>query len=121
MKDAQHVCAGIIYNCCAAEAVFFYTAENSHHLEASVTSKYPLFKEEKISVRRMARCQVTSEKSSENCISLFGGGLPTRKPLLHIFHMLNGKMRVGCARFTRKNHSPGRGGGRGDLRNGAIR
>ncbi len=32
----------------------------------------------------MARCQVTSEKSSENCISLFGGkparGLPTPPP-----------------------------------------
>ncbi len=69
---------------CAAEAVFCYTAENSHHLEAYVTSKIPLFQEEKISARRMARCQVTSEKSSENCISLFGGkparGLPTPPP-----------------------------------------
>jgi hypothetical protein len=69
---------------CAAEAVFCYTAENSHHLDAYVISKNPLFKEEKISVRRMARCQVTSEKSSNNYISLFCGkparGLPTPPP-----------------------------------------
>jgi hypothetical protein len=33
---------------CAAEAVFCYTAENSHHLKAQVTSKNPQFQEEKI-------------------------------------------------------------------------
>ncbi len=54
----------------AAEAVFCYTAENSHHLKAQVTPKILLFQEENISVRRMSRCQVTSEKSSKNYISL---------------------------------------------------
>ena len=42
-----------------AEAVFCYLAENSHHLEAQVTSKNPQFQEEKISERRKARSQVT--------------------------------------------------------------
>jgi hypothetical protein len=69
---------------CAAEAVFCYTAENSHHLEAQVTSKNPQFLEEKISVRRKARGHVTSEKSSKNYISLCEGkpatGLPTPSP-----------------------------------------
>ena len=51
---------------CAAEAVFCYTAENSHHLKAQVTSKNPQFQEEKISVRRKARSQLTTEKSSKN-------------------------------------------------------
>jgi uncharacterized protein (DUF4415 family) len=53
-------------------AVFCYTAENSHHLKAQVTPKNPQFQEEKISERRKARSQVTSEKSSKNYISLFG-------------------------------------------------
>jgi hypothetical protein len=69
---------------CAAEAVFRYTAENSHHLKAQVTPKNPQFQEEKISERRKARSQVTSEKSSKNYISLFGGkparGLPMPPP-----------------------------------------
>jgi hypothetical protein len=48
----------------------------------------------------MARCQITSEKSSKNHISLFDGkparGLPTPPPppplpLPHIFHVLDGK------------------------------
>jgi hypothetical protein len=78
-------------------------------------SKNPLFKEEKIPVRRLARCHVTSEKSSKNYISLFGGnparGLPTRhppplrEPLPHIFHVLDGKcgpqVRLLLARITR--------------------
>ena len=69
----------------------------------------------------MARCQITSEKSSKNHISLFDGkparGLPTPsppplcKPLPHIFHVLDGKcepqVRDLLARITR-----GRGGGR---------
>ncbi len=58
---------------CAAEAVFCYTAENSHHLKAQVTSKNPQFQEEKISERRKVRSQVTLEKSSKNYITLFGG------------------------------------------------
>jgi hypothetical protein len=44
---------------CAAETVFCYTAENSHHLEAQITSKNPQFQEEKISERRKARSQKT--------------------------------------------------------------
>ncbi len=32
---------------CAAEAVFSYTAENSHHLKAQVTSKIRCFKRRK--------------------------------------------------------------------------
>jgi hypothetical protein len=74
----------------------------------------------------MARCQITSEKSSKNHISLFDGkparGLPTppppplRKPVPHIFHALDGKcepqVRDSLARITR-----GRGGGgRGDCK-----
>ncbi len=63
---------------------FCYTAENSHHLEAQVTSKNPQFQEEKISERRKARSQVTLEKSSKNYISLFCGkparGRPTPPP-----------------------------------------
>jgi hypothetical protein len=84
--------------CCAAEVVFCYTAENSHHLEAQVTSKNPQFQEEKISERRKARSQVTLEKSSKNYISLFGGKpavpegyqypchpLPLREQISHIY------------------------------------
>ncbi len=88
-----------LYGYCAAEAVFCYTAENSHHLKAQVTPKNPQFQEEKISERRKARSQVTSEKSSQNYISLFGGkparGLPTppppplREPLPHISQVAN--------------------------------
>jgi hypothetical protein len=66
------------------DAVFCYTAENSHHLKAQVTSKNPQFQEEKISERRKARSQVTLEKTSKNYISLFGGmparGLSTPPP-----------------------------------------
>jgi hypothetical protein len=62
---------------CAAEAVFLL---HNHHLKAQVP-KNPQFQEEKISERRKVRSQVTSEKSSKNYISLFGGkparGLPT--------------------------------------------
>jgi hypothetical protein len=69
---------------CAAEAVFCYTAENSYHLKAQVTSKNPQFQEEKISERRKAKSHVTSEKSSKNYISLCEGkpakGLPTPSP-----------------------------------------
>jgi hypothetical protein len=84
----------------AVEAVLCYTAEISHHLEAQETSKNPQFQEEKISVRRKARSQVTSKKSSKIYISLFGGkpvrGLPTpppplRKPLPYILHVVSGK------------------------------
>ena len=35
---------------------------------------------------------------------------PLREPLPHILHVLDGKVRAGCARFTRENHSRGRGG-----------
>ncbi len=112
---------------CAAEAVFCYTAENSLHLEA-VTSKNPQFQEEKISERRKARSQITLEKSSKNYISLFGGkparGLPTpctphpsaqRNRTFYTWRLRAGK----CdpqVRFLLAG-----GGGRGDLRNGAIR
>ncbi len=79
-------------------------------------SKNPLFKEEKIPVRRLARCHVTSEKSSKNYISLFGEnsarGLPTRHPpplREPLPHMLDGQcgsqVRDLLARITR-----GRGG-----------
>jgi hypothetical protein len=43
-----------------------YTAENSHHLKARIISKDPLFQEEKIPARKQDRCQVNSEKSSNN-------------------------------------------------------
>ncbi len=114
---------------CAGEAVFCYTAENSHHLKAQVTSKNPQFQEEKISERRKARSQVTSEKSSKNYISLFGGkpagGLPTpppTSPRTVTAHFTRGEwqVRTASARSTRGIHSRGRGGGRGDLRNSAI-
>jgi hypothetical protein len=45
---------------CAAEAIFCCPTENTHHLEALLISKNPLFNEEKISVRRTARCHITS-------------------------------------------------------------
>jgi hypothetical protein len=82
-------------------------------------SKNPLFKEEKISVRRMARCQVTSEKSLKNYISLFGGkparGLPTPPPAtprVVTAHFTRGgrQVRIASARFTCKNHSREEGG-----------
>jgi hypothetical protein len=99
---------------CAAEAVFCYTAENSHHLEAKVTSKNPQFQEETISERRKARSQVTLEKSSKNYISLFGGkparGLPTppptppRREIAHFTHgepaKCNPQVRFLLARFA---------------------
>jgi hypothetical protein len=73
-----------MHSFCAAEAVFCYTAENSHHLEAQVTSKNSQLQEEKTSVRRKARSHVTSEKSSKNYNSLCEGklarGLPTPSP-----------------------------------------
>jgi hypothetical protein len=89
---------GDLYTC-AAEAVFCYTAENSHHLEAQVTSKNPQFQEEKISERRKTRSQVPMEKSSKNYISLFGGkptrGLPTPPPTppqREIAHFTHGEL-----------------------------
>ncbi len=60
-----------MYTTCAAEAIFCCPTEKSHHLEALLISKDPLFNEEKISVRRTARCHITLEKSSKNYISLF--------------------------------------------------
>ncbi len=66
----------------------------------------------------MVRCQVTSEKSSKNYISLFGGkparGLPTPAPtppraVTAHFTRVGRKVRAGCARFTRGNRSRGRG------------
>jgi hypothetical protein len=69
---------------CAAEAVFCYTAENSHHLKASVTSKNTQFQEEKISAIKRARCHISMEKSSKNLISFFwempARGLPKPSP-----------------------------------------
>jgi hypothetical protein len=70
VKKPSHATVPFKVHCCAMEAVFCYTAENSHHLKAQVTPKNPQFQEEKLSVRRMARCQGTSEKSSKNYISL---------------------------------------------------
>jgi hypothetical protein len=89
-----------------------------------------LFKGEKISVRRMARCQVTSEKSAENCISLFGGkpagGLPTPLPTslraitAHFSHVGRQSASGMCENYSRESLA-GEGEGRGNLRNGAIR
>ena len=75
----------------------------------------------KISVRRMARCQVTSEKSSKNYISLFGGkparGLPTPPPtspraVTAHFPRVGRQLRTASARFTCENHSREGGEGR---------
>jgi hypothetical protein len=105
---------------CAAEAIFCCTTENSHHLEAQVISKNPLSKEEEISVRRLARCHVTSEKSSKNYISLFNGkparGLPTRPPtspraVTAHFPRVGRQVRFASSRITCENHSR-EGGGR---------
>ncbi len=49
--------------------LFFVTQQRI----AQVTTKNPQLQEEKISVRRKARSQVTLEKSSKNYNSLFGG------------------------------------------------
>ncbi len=118
-------------NGCAAEAVFCYTAENSHHLKAQVTSKNPQFQEEKISVRRKARSHVTSEKSSKNYISLCEGkparGLPTPSPhpsvsryrTSYTWWMASANRK--CEIYSRESLAGGGGGGRGDLRNSAIR
>jgi hypothetical protein len=103
---------------CAAEAVFCYTAENSHHLKAQVTSKNPQFQEEKKSERRKARSQVTLEKSSKNYISLFGGkparGLPTPPPTppqKDVAHFTRGEP----ASAIRRCHFYSRGGGEGGV------
>jgi hypothetical protein len=70
----------------------------------------------------MARCQVNSEKSSKNYISLFGGkpprGLPTpppTSPRAVTTHFTCGgrQVRTASARFTCENHS--REGGEGGL------
>ncbi len=67
----------------------------------------------------MARCQVTSEKSSKNYISLFGGkparGLPTpppTSPRAVTTHFTCGgqQVRTASVRFTRGNPSRRRGG-----------
>ena len=70
----------------------------------------------------MVRCQVTSEKSSKNYISLFCGkparGLPTpppTSPQAVTAHFTHGgrQVRTASARFTCENHSrEGGGGGR---------
>ncbi len=115
---------------CAAEAVFCYTAENSHCLEAQVTSKNLQFQEEKTSERSKARSQVTLEKSSKNYIPLFGGkparGLPTPHPTpphRDLAHFTRGEPASTLRRcdFYSRDLLVGEGeGGRGDLRNGAI-
>ena len=62
----------------------------------------------------MARCQVTSKKSSKNYISLFGGkparGLPTPPPtspraVTAHFPRVGRQVRTASARFTCENHS----------------
>jgi hypothetical protein len=73
----------IKYRYCAAAAVFCYTAENSHHLKAQVTSKNPQFQEEKISARRKARSQVTMEKSSKKLGLPTPPTNPTRREIAH--------------------------------------
>jgi hypothetical protein len=71
----------------------------------------------------MARCQITSEKSSKNHISLFDGkparGLPTPPPpptspqaVTAHFPCVGRQVRTASARFTCENHSrEGRGEG----------
>ncbi len=48
---------------CRGSCFFGYTAENSHHLKAWITSKNLLFQEVKIPARKWGRCQVNLEKS----------------------------------------------------------
>jgi hypothetical protein len=95
---------------CAAEAIFCCTTENSHHL---------------------ARCHVTSEKSSKNYISLFQESPPEGYPR-HPPHLSASRYRTfsmcwtasavrECDFYSRESLAGGEGGGRGDLRNGAIR
>ncbi len=71
----------------------------------------------------MARCQVTSEKSSKNYISLFGGKtareLPTPPPtspraVTAHFPRVGRQVRTASARFTCENHSR-EGGGEGGV------
>ncbi len=83
-------------------------------------TKNPLFQEEKISVRRKARSQVTSEKSSKNYISLFGGkparGLTTPPPTspravtTHFTH--GGRQSASCKCEIYSPESLAGGGGR---------
>jgi hypothetical protein len=114
---------------CDAEAVFCYTAENSYHLEAQVTSKNPQFQEEKMSERRKVRSPVTSEKSSKNYISLFGGkparGLPTPPPTpprREIAYFTRGEpaSAIRGHNFYSRNLLAGEGRGGGKMQNGAI-
>ena len=105
-------------SCCASEAVFA-----TQQRIAQVTTKNPQLQEEKISVRRKARSQVTLEKSSKNYISLFGGkparGLPTPPPtspraVTAHFPRVGRQVRTASARFTCENHSR-EGGGEGGM------
>jgi hypothetical protein len=78
----------------------------------------------------MARCQVTSEKSSKNYISLLVESLPEgypRHPHAVTAHFTRGGRQVRtasanrkCDIYSRESLAEG-GGGRGDMQNGAIR
>ncbi len=92
---------------------------HNSHLEAQVTPKNSQFQEGKISERRKAISQVTLEKSLKNYIPCLvfspPEGYPRHPPLLcellpHILHVVDGEVRVSCARFTHRNHSRGRRG-----------
>ncbi len=79
---------------------------------------------EKISVRRMARCQVTLEKSSKNYISLLGGkparGLHTPPPTSpgavtkHFSTCWTASANRKCEIYSRESLAEG-GGGRGAI------
>ncbi len=106
------------YHYCAAEAIFCCPTKNSRHLE--LVSKDPLFKEEKESVRRMARSHITSEKSSKNYFHCFKKPSqarhsrlpppPPRKLRWRIFHVVERNVRVAGAVFTHQIYSWDGGG-----------
>jgi hypothetical protein len=102
----------IMLHTCVVEAVICYTAENSHHLKAQVTSKNPQFQEEKISDRREATSQITMEKSSKNATPH-----PSAQRNRTFYTWRAGK----CdprTRFLLAELTPGGGGGGGGMRNG---
>jgi hypothetical protein len=77
-----------------------------------LVSKDPLFNEERESLRRMARCHITLEKSSKNYILCFKKpsqaathAIPPISSRRRIFHVVDSNGLFAGAIFTRRIHS----------------
>jgi hypothetical protein len=100
----------------ATEAIYCGPTENSRHLETQLVSKDALFKKEKESARRTARCHVSLEKSSKNYIrcesepsqAAIHSVPPTSRPKSKLRGRVFPRGEGKCASWRRRGNSPWR-------------